>query len=212
MTALTPPRHALVEAALADARAWCAGHIIDDQPALVHAVRVARTVSVLYPPAAPWLVAAALLHDSPEFAPAGLDLDEVLIARYGPNVRHVVIALEAEHHRLDHPDPPVLVDDVAVLLVSTADRIVAFTSLLRRAARSGDPNGFFARRTALLRLLPYFRRCQQAGQGRVPAVMSEQLDAVLTRLEQVASLALAAHRPVVGVVEAEPGLADLAGP
>ena len=83
MTVLTPPRHPLIDNALADARRWCAGQVIDDRPALAHAARVAVTLGEHVTDPAPELIAAALLHDSPEFAPAGIDLDAVLGHRYG---------------------------------------------------------------------------------------------------------------------------------
>ncbi|WP_228532751.1 hypothetical protein [Micromonospora sp. ANENR4] len=72
-----------------------------------------------------------------------------------------------------------------MLLASTADKIVALTSLLRRARATGDVTGFFARRLVLCGLLPHFRAFQQAAHPRVPASMSAHLDAVLARLEQV---------------------------
>jgi len=184
MTALSTPRHPLVNQALADARVWCAGRIIDDRPALVHAVRVAATLDQHVSGAAPDLIAAALLHDAPEFAPPGTELDAVLNARYGPEVPRIVNALHVEHVALDQPDPPILVHDQVVLLASTADKIVALTSLLRRARASGDVNSFFTRRVALLRLLPHFRAFQHAGSGRVPAGMSTHLDAVLNTLDR----------------------------
>jgi predicted HD phosphohydrolase len=43
------------------------------------------------------LVAAALLHDLPEFAPAGVDVKTFLSGRYGEHTTHVVLALAAEH-------------------------------------------------------------------------------------------------------------------
>lgn len=101
MSVLTKPRHPTVDTALALARTWCAGHVIDDAPALGHAIRVALTLDRHVPDAHPELVAAVLLHDSPEFAPAGLTLDELLTARLGPAVTRVVRALEAEHIGLD---------------------------------------------------------------------------------------------------------------
>lgn len=193
MTALSAPRHPLIDQALADARAWCAGHMIDERPALVHAVRVAATLDEHVPGAAPQLIAAALLHDAPELTPRGLDLRAVLVATYGREVARIVRALHLEHLALDQPNPPILADDGAVLLASTADKIVALTSLLRRARASGDVDAFFTARPVLLRLLPHFRAYQEAGAGRVPTAMSAHLGAVLTTLDRVAA-ARAAHR------------------
>ncbi len=184
MTVLSPPRPAIIDRALCDARAWCAGHTIDDRPALVHAVRVAVTIGEHVPAPPPEVVVAALLHDAPELAPATLDVYQVLATGYGPEVPRIIAALQAEHRALDEPDPPIRVDDQPVLLASTADKIVALTSLLRRARAADDVAGFFARRPVLCGLLPHFRAFQQAAHPRVPASMSAHLDTVLTRLEQ----------------------------
>ncbi|WP_374537115.1 metal-dependent phosphohydrolase [Micromonospora aurantiaca (nom. illeg.)] len=185
MTVLSPPRPVVIERALRDARAWCAGHTIDDRPALAHAVRVAVTIGdhVAAPP--PEVIAAALLHDAPELAPASPDVYQVLTTRYGPEIARIIAALQAEHQALDRPHPPIRVDDQSVLLASTADKIVALTSLLRRARATGNVTGFFARRPVLCALLPHFRAFQHAAQPRVPTSMSAHLDAVLAQLEQV---------------------------
>ena len=186
MTVLTPPRHPLVDHALHDARHWCAGQIIDDRPALVHAARVAVTLGEHVADPAPGLIAAVLLHDSPEFAPAGIDLDAVLGQRYGGEVVRIVRALETEHHALDTDTPIIMADDLPVLLASTADKIVALTSLSRRAARSGDPVEFFAARPALLGLLPHFQAFAAAGAGRVPPSMTRRFGVVLDVLTSTA--------------------------
>jgi hypothetical protein len=65
VSGLASPRHPLIDNALADARRWCAGQVIDDQPALAHAARVAMTLGDHVADPAPDLIAAALLHDSP---------------------------------------------------------------------------------------------------------------------------------------------------
>ncbi|MFI6761140.1 metal-dependent phosphohydrolase [Micromonospora sp. NPDC050417] len=194
MTVPSPPRHPTIDRAMADARTWCAGRIIDDRPAIAHAVRVAVTLGRHVPDVAPDMVAAALLHDSPEFAPAGINLDAVLTSRYGPEVTRVIRALEVEHAALDSPDPPVTVDDHPVLLISTADKIVALTSLLRRAVLSGNIDAFFGARPGLLRLLPYFRRCHRASAEHVPPTMTNQLGIVLDHLDQATAPARLALR------------------
>jgi (p)ppGpp synthase/HD superfamily hydrolase len=186
VTVLTPPRHPLVDHALQDARRWCAGQIIDSAPALAHAARVAVTLGEHVVQPAPELIAAALLHDAPEFAPADIDLDAVLADRYGATVVRIVRALEFEHHALDTDHPTITVADPLVLLASTADKIVALTSLTRRAERSGDSTGFFAVRPALLGLLPHFRAFGDAGVGRVPASMTRHLGRVLDTLTTIA--------------------------
>ena len=184
MTVLSPLRPAAIDRALNDARTWCAGHTIDDRPALVHAVRVAVTIGEHVPAPATEVIVAALLHDAPDLAPAALDIYQILTSAHGAEVARIVAALQAEHQALDEPNPPIRVGDLPVLLASTADKIVALESLLRRARACGDVAAFFAQRPVLCGLLPYFRAFQQAAKSRVPATMSANLDAVLTRLER----------------------------
>lgn len=186
-TVLSPPRHPLVEHALRQARQWCAGQVIDERPALAHAVRVALMLGHHVTDAAPELIVAALLHDAPEFAPPHVDLDRTLGRRYGAEVARIVRAVEAAHHALDSATPVIAVEDLAVLLTCTADKIVALESLLRRAEACGDVEGFFAARPGLLRLLPHLRAFCAAGVGRVPPSMSAQLDQVLACLAEAAA-------------------------
>lgn len=183
MRLLAPPRPPLVAAAIRQAHDWCAGHVIDGAPAFAHAARVAASLDRHVPDLDPQWLAAALLHDAPEFAPASVDLDATL-ATFGGQVPRIVRALEAEHSALDEPDPPVDVTDPAVLHVSTADKIVAIGSLLRRAAASGDEPGFWASRPLLRGLTGWFRRYQQAGAGRVPTSMTSRLGDLLDQLDR----------------------------
>ncbi|MFI7307510.1 HD domain-containing protein [Micromonospora aurantiaca] len=195
MTVLSPPRAATIDRALRDAQRWCAGHTIDDRPALTHAVRVAVTIGEHVPNPDPDLIAAALLHDIPDFAPRTPDIYQILATAYGPQVPRIIAALQAEHQDLDMPEPPIRVDDLPVLLASTADKIVALTSLLRRAQSSGDVTRFLRTRPALFALLPHFRAFQQAAHHRVPLRMSARLDTALTLLERAATGVQTASRP-----------------
>ncbi|MGC4755662.1 HD domain-containing protein [Micromonospora trifolii] len=135
------------------------------------------------------VIVAALLHDAPEFAPTDTDIYQTLTANYGSEVARIIAALQAEHRALDEPDPPIRVDDQPVLLASTADKIVALTSLLRRAQRTGNASDFFDRRVALRGLLPYFRGYQRAAHPRLPASMSAHLHTALTPLERATACA-----------------------
>ncbi len=182
MTVLSPPRHPKVVAALTDARVWCTGRIIDERPALAHATVVAATLGGYLPDVSVDLVVAALLHDSPEFAPPGLDLDATLTTRYGAQVTRLVRALEAEHTALDSGQP-LLVDDWPVLAISTADKIVALASLLRRARRSGDPDRFFSARKPLLDVIPHLAACHRHASGQLPAAMTDRLGVLIGLLD-----------------------------
>lgn len=186
MSLPTLPRHPLVALALRDARRWCKDQIIDERPAIAHAVRVADIVARHVPQPEPVLLAAALLHDSPEFAPPELDLDAYLTAAYDAEVTRIVRALQAEHLALDTDHPLIPTDDPPVLVASTADKIVALTSLLRRARNSGDVSGFFAARPALRALLPHFDEFGHQGAGQVPLSMTAAFTAALRRLELAA--------------------------
>jgi (p)ppGpp synthase/HD superfamily hydrolase len=119
----------------------------------VHALHVAVTLGEHVSDPDPELIAAALLHDCPEFAPADLDLDAVLTECYGEVVVRIVRGGQAEHHALDTDHPIITIDEEPVLLASTADKIVALGSLRWRAEKSGDPVAFFTARPALLGLL-----------------------------------------------------------
>ncbi|WP_238161435.1 hypothetical protein [Micromonospora endolithica] len=130
---------------------------------------------------------AALLHDAPDLVPKGMDIYQVLTSSYGYEVSRIIAALHAEHQALDAPDPPIRVEDYPVLLASTADKIVALTSLWRRARATGDVTAFLTRRPVLCGLLPHFRAFQQAARVWVPASMSAHLDAALAQLERAAA-------------------------
>lgn len=186
MSVLTRPRHPTVDIALELARTWCAGHLIDDAPALGHAIRVVLILDRHLPGPPAELVAAALLHDSPEFAPADVDLDGLLTVRLGPAVTRVVRALEAEHVGLDTicGGPPIPIDDPWVLYASAADKIVALTSMLRRATAAPDLAAFWARRGAFRALVPYFRTFHRIAAPHLPVTMAADLDLIVTRVEQ----------------------------
>lgn len=167
-------RHPTIQAALALARRWCVGRIIDDAPALAHAVKVAAKLREHVPEPDPQLVAAVLLHDGPEFAPPNVDLDAVL-AELGPQVRQVVRALEAEHASLGSSGRvPFAPEDRWVWWASAADKIVALSSMLRRAAKSGGP-AFWAKRTAFIDALPYLLAFSEAAEPHLPQTMAAEL-------------------------------------
>jgi len=186
MSVLTRPRHPIVNTALELARTWCAGRVIDDAPALGHAIRVVLILDRHLTGAPAELVAAALLHDSPEFAPADVDLDQLLTVRLGPAVTRVVRALEAEHVGLDTicGGPPIPIHDPWVLYASAADKVVALTSMLRRAAAAPDLAAFWVHRGAFRALVPYFRTFHRIAAPHLPATMAADLDLIVTRVEQ----------------------------
>jgi hypothetical protein len=186
MTVLTPPRHPVVDVALALARRWCAGHVIDGAPALRHAAQVAVTLDRHQPDAPPELIAAVLLHDAPEFAPADIDLDELLTCRFAPETARVVRALQREHEALAEPTPPEPdVDDPLTLWASAADKIVSLESVVARASLAGDQPGYWAKRAPFLRLVPYFRRFHTAATPYLPAGMAQALHQAVVGAEAI---------------------------
>lgn len=174
MTVLS--RHPVTAAALNLARRWCAGRVIDGAPALRHAVHVARKLDDHLPGVSPVLLAAALLHDSPYFAPDGEDLDAVLDAEVAPGVATIVRGLEREHQALaNNPSPQITTDNTATLYASAADKIVSLTAILLRAADSADPAIYWSSRSAFLRRVPYFRAFEQAAAPHLPERMAREL-------------------------------------
>lgn len=193
MSVLSQPRSPVITQAMAIARSWCAGHRIDEAPAYVHAVRVAATLCRHVPQASTDLVAACLLHDAAEFASTRTDF-EVRIQPLGAEVLRIVDALAEEHAAIDHyPDDPnaapdrlrrLVANDLATVHAMAADKIVAFSSLLRRAARSGNPRRFWEARSALAERLPYFELFVTTTRYCVPWSMATQLMAAFTDLRQ----------------------------
>lgn len=158
MSVLTRPRHPVVATALQLAREWCDGQEIDGAPALAHAVQVALKVSEHLPAASPDLVAAVLVHDSPEFAPPTINLDAGLEAWLGSEARRIVRALQHEHEAMDARQPTLPdIEDLATLCASAADKIVSLSSILARAACARDPGAFWRVREPFIELVPYFR-------------------------------------------------------
>ena len=103
----------------------------------------------------------------------------------GPAVTRVVRALEAEHLGLGTipGGPPIPIEDPSVLHVSAADKIVALTSMMRRAATAPDPAAFWARRHAFRALVPYFRAFHTETAPHLPASMAADLNRIVTAQE-----------------------------
>jgi hypothetical protein len=185
MTVLSRPRHPIVADALVLAGDWCRGQIIDGAPALGHAVKVALVLGRNIPNAAPELVAAVLLHDSPEYAPKDVDLDALLTVRLGPAVARIVRGLEREHIALDErPVPDVTTEDRWTLWASAADKIVSLRSILGRGARSTDPAAYWRSRRAFVERVPYFAAFHTAAAPHLPPGMAGELARLVIRTEQ----------------------------
>jgi hypothetical protein len=154
---------------------------------LAHAVQVALKLGEHLPSAPPELVAAALVHDSPEFAPANVDLDAVLTMWLGENARWVVRALQREHDALDarRPELPAT-DDRWTLYASAADKIVSLISILGRAAAAGDPEEFWRIRQPFVALVPYFRSFHEAAGPLLPDTLGNELHRLVRMAEDTA--------------------------
>jgi hypothetical protein len=173
----------MIEFALIQARTLCAGHTIDDRPALAHAVAVAATIDRHAPRAGTAVLAAALLHDSPDFVACADNHYLQLADTFGPDVPRIIAGLHAEHAALDTAAPLVDVDDPDVRLASVADKVVALRSLMRRARASGDVGAFFAQRQLLRGLLGHFRAFHATTAPQVPASLAQALHEALAAVE-----------------------------
>jgi hypothetical protein len=184
MTVLSPPLHPTIEAALALAREWCEGHIIDGTPALAHAVKVTVKLAQYVPDADPQWLAATLLHDSPFFVPDGIDLDVTLTSRLGAEATRVVRALQGVHEAMDKKlTSQIPTDDRPVLLASTADKIVSLSSILGRALAAEDRRAFWSTRGVFLDLVPYFSAFQAAAAPSLPDRMAAELGKLVSIAE-----------------------------
>lgn len=182
MSAQRPHDHPMTSIALTLARRWCRGHEVGGQPALAHAVRVARTLHRYVPDAPPELFAAALVHDAPDFAPSDEDLDTTLDRYLSPDVTCIVRALEREHEALadgNHVPPT----DPAVLVVGTADKLVSIRSVLDGAVVASEAATYWRRRGGFVLAIPSFRSFQCVAAALVPAAMATDLHHVLCRAE-----------------------------
>ena len=130
---------------------WCGGHVIDGSPAICHALRVAIKLGEHIPQASRDLVAAALLHDSPYFAPVERDLEATLADRVGIDVARIVLTLRREHADMTVPN------DWQTLAVSVADKIVSVGSVLRRARVAPDKGAYWRARDPFVGRMPYLR-------------------------------------------------------
>jgi hypothetical protein len=177
------PPHPLVADALDLAHTWCAGHLIDHAPADAHAIRVASVLNRHLDPAPDELLAAALLHDAPDFAPADIDLDALLTTRFSPAVTATVRALQTEHTALNYrAEPDTTTLDDWTLHASVADKIVSLTSILRRAENAENPAAYWQQRPAFVARVAYFTAfSNQAQPPRIPPRMATELAHLTTR-------------------------------
>jgi hypothetical protein len=179
-----PGQHPTVAAAQALARHWCAGQRIGEQPAFEHAAEVAQVLCGHLPAAAPDVVAAVLLHDSPDLAPPGIDLDTTLATLVSRETARLVRALQHEHDDLDiHTVPTPPSHDLALMQASAADKIVSIRAVLDRADTASDPGTYWTQRHGFIAALPYFRAFHRAAQRALPLSMAAELGGLIARAE-----------------------------
>ncbi|MGH8905798.1 MAG: HD domain-containing protein [Egibacteraceae bacterium] len=154
-------------------------------------MKVALKLEEHVPNAPVELVAAALLHDSHEFAPPTENLDATLTARLGAGVTRVIRALEREHRALaERLEPQAPTDDPWTLWASAADKIVSLTSILGRAAATDDPDAFWNARRPFIERISYLRRFHTSTAPHLPATMGAELG----RLVDMAELTTAPYQ------------------
>jgi hypothetical protein len=171
----------MIDAAIELSRDFCEGEIIDGSPALGHAMKVARKIDKHHPTASPDLIAAVILHDAPYFAPAEINLDNVLTELFSPAVTRIVRAIEREHEALGRSElPDVQTDDVDVLIASAADNIVSIGAINRRARRAADSRSYWGTRRPFIKCVPYFRAFAAAAEPHLPAGLARELAIVVS--------------------------------
>ncbi|MER6816435.1 hypothetical protein ABT299_44840 [Spirillospora sp. NPDC000708] len=181
--------HPIVSTARRLARQWCEGHQIDGAPAMAHGVKVAVCVGRHVPYANPELIAAAIIHDAPEFAPAAgvTDVYDVLTAELSAEVARIVQALAVEHQALDggEAEPPIA--DLRTLLVSTADKAVSMASILNRGETAEDQVAYWQDRSKFLAAVPYIRNYYSRAAGVIPRPLADALRVMVIRAELAAA-------------------------
>ncbi|WP_131802409.1 hypothetical protein [Parafrankia soli] len=179
---LAPPRAPVVDVALGLARVWCAGHAVAGTPALAHAVRVALTLGRGVPDAAPALIAAVLLRDTPSYADMDV-VSERVAARCGIDTLIALWLLHGEETiaGLFRHDPQAatrrltgLRPDIAAALV--ADKTVRIGAVLAGARQARDARVYWAQRRGFLLTVPYVRAVLVATSDRIPASLAGDLD------------------------------------
>lgn len=176
--------HPTTFSALRLAQLWCDGHRIGSQDALAHALRVVNVLLQHIPDAAPEVIAAAVLHDSPDLAPSDLDLHAVLVTLLSPEVARLVEALRHEHDGLDvgdMPEPPA--DDPALMKASAADKIVSIQAVLD-GAQTNEPAAYWRDRQGFVAALGYFRLFHDAAGRVLPSTMVDELGALVDLAEK----------------------------
>ncbi|WP_157546759.1 hypothetical protein [Hamadaea tsunoensis] len=172
---LTRPRHPIVDRALNLSRRYCDGQIIDDAPAFTHACRVAVALGTHDPASTPEMIAAALLHDTPEFAHPDTNLSVALAYGVADGVAPLVLAVHDEHQAMTSGTAPRVPSDGAVTRIMAADKVIAFRALVRRASRSPDPVHFWSHREGLRKLMPWFAEWSALAAPGLPPSLRGQL-------------------------------------
>jgi hypothetical protein len=184
MSAFTHPRSPLIDTAITLARQWCEGHIIDGSPALGHAMKVARKIDEHLPGVSSDLIGAAILHDAPFFAPATVNLDEVLAEEMSADVLRIVRGLEREHTALDSDALPVLhTNEPDVLIGSAADKVVSIAAITVRAHRADDVKAYWGERRPFIKRVPYFIGFAELAAPHLPVGLTRELRLVVGHAE-----------------------------
>jgi hypothetical protein len=186
---LARPRPPVVAAALNLAHRWCAGHTIDGDPALLHAVRVARKLGHHWLTVPPGLVAAVLLHDAPDYVEdAALSL--MVTAGCGGRVLADVRALHREHELMSlySTNPAQALGRLSVIppdlrIALAADKAVSLAAILRRGRLADDPDRYWADRPAFVGLIPYLRAFAATVAPALPRTLSVELATLVATAE-----------------------------
>lgn len=165
----------------------------------MHAVRVALTLGRHLPAATPDLVAAVLLHDTPDYADLDLVSDRVA-ARCGIDTLCSLWLIHSEHSTMDlyRHDPAAVArrlarlrPDIAAALA--ADKAVSIGYVLARARRAPDIRAYWAQRRSFLRSVPYFQAFLTATAPTLPEGLADELGGLVREARR--ALVLAAEVP-----------------
>ncbi|KLL11031.1 MULTISPECIES: hypothetical protein [Protofrankia] len=134
----------------------------------------------------------------------------------GADTLRIIRVLETEHHAMRNPHTSreqtldrvhrLAAADMPALLAITADKIVAFGSVLRRAARADDPDTFWQARGPFREQMPYFRTFTTAAAPLLPLTMAAELTGLLTAADRACQTTDSLSRPGLSQIRAVPTL------
>lgn len=148
------PRDPVIDRALHLTHEWLHGRTLNEEPALNHALGMARMVKRHMPQASVMVQAAALLSCTRHWVPLGARRDRTVDAQVTPGVADILRQVEDEHrYMMCGLSPQLPGRDAAV--VSAADKILTWRRLVSRSRRCANAELFWDSRPTAWQLLPW---------------------------------------------------------